>query len=107
MAKNNDHQLDLNDLVNRPGMQLTITTREEPSEREARIGIERAEAEHRLWKDRTLHVVALAGIGVAFGLCIWIILREGSASEGAKWAVPLLASIVAGIVGFLFGKAAK
>ncbi len=105
--QNNENKIDLNDLANRPEYKLTIASREEPIERDVRLNIERAEAEHRLWKDRTLHVAAQAGIGLAFALCIWIILKEGSASEGSKWAVPLLTAIVTGLVGYVTGKAAK
>jgi hypothetical protein len=100
-------KLDLNDLADRPGYQLTLVPREEPAERETRLDLEKAEAEHRRWKDAILHVAAVIGIGLGFGLCVLVILREGSGSEGAKWAVPMLASIVAGIVGYLFGKSTK
>jgi hypothetical protein len=105
--ENDGKTIDLNDLASRPGYQLTLVPREEPAEQATRFEMEKAEAEHRRWKDRILHVAAVIGVGLAFGLCVLVILREGSSSEGAKWAVPMLASIVAGIVGYLFGKSAK
>ena len=99
--------INLNDLANRPSYQLTLVPREAPAQETTRLEMEKAEAEHRLWKDRILHIVAVVGIGLAFGLCVLVILREGSGSKGAEWAVPMLAGIVAGIVGYLFGKSAK
>lgn len=101
----NDDKIDLNDLANRH--QLSIVPREEPDQRDSRIRIEEADAAHRRRKDLLLLSSALVVIGVAIGLCVWAVVREGSAASDREWAVPLLTAIVTGLIGYVTGRATK
>ncbi|MDQ3816192.1 MAG: hypothetical protein M3362_00710 [Acidobacteriota bacterium] len=96
--------INLRDLADRPGFELTVVPPEGPEERAARRRREKAEDDHRRWRERLLHVSAIVVLGLAFALCAFVILREGSGSAGAQWAVPMLTGIVSGFVGYLFGK---
>ncbi|HEX8129393.1 MAG TPA: hypothetical protein VF527_09850 [Pyrinomonadaceae bacterium] len=101
----NDDKIDLSDLANRH--QLSIVPREEPDQRDSRIRIEEADAAHRRRKDLLLSSSALVVIGVALCLCVWAIVREGSAASDREWAVPLLTAIVTGLIGYVTGRATK
>jgi multidrug resistance efflux pump len=99
-----DRKIDLNELANRPDHQLSIVPREEPTEREARIAIEKADAAHKRRIDFALHIAAFAVAGVALILCIWAIVRESSSAEDKRWATTLLTAIVTGFVGYVTGR---
>ena len=101
------NKIDLNDLANRPDHQLTISPREDPAERDARLRMEEADAEHRRRKELALHVVTFVVIGVALALCVWAIVKKNSTPEDTKWAVPLLTAIVTGLVGYVTGRSSK
>ena len=100
-------KIDLNDLANKPDHQLSIVPREEPSEREARLEIERANAAHKRRIDFALHIAAFVVVGVALSLCVWAIVRESSTSEDKRWATTLLTAIVTGFVGYVTGRSTK
>ena len=102
-----DGKIDLNDLANRPEHQLSIVPREEPAEREARLEIEKAGAAHKRRIDFALHVAAFVVVGVALCLCVWALVREGSAAEDKRWATTLLTAIVTGFVGYVTGRSTK
>lgn len=80
----NDDKIDLNDVVNRS--QLSIVPREEPDQRDSRIRIEEANAEHERRKDWLRSVSVLAVIGVTLCLCVWAIARKGSTTADKEWA---------------------
>jgi hypothetical protein len=101
----NNGKIDLNDLANRH--KLSVVPREEPDERQARLGIEKADAEHQRRKELALLVGALVAVGATLSLCVWAIVREGSTAEDTRWAVPLLTAIVTGLVGYVTGRQAK
>jgi lipopolysaccharide/colanic/teichoic acid biosynthesis glycosyltransferase len=100
-------KIDLNDLANKPDHQLSIVPREEPSEREARLEIERANAVHKRRIDFALHIAAFVVVGVALCLCVWAIVRESSTGEDKRWATTLLTAIVTGFVGYVTGRSTK
>jgi hypothetical protein len=100
-------KIDLNDLANKPDHQLSIVPREEPTEREARLEIERATAAHKRRIDFALHIAAFVVVGVALSLCVWAIVRDGSTAEDKRWATTLLTAIVTGFVGYVTGRSTK
>ena len=100
-------KIDLNDLANKPDHQLSIVPREEPTERESRLEIERANAAHKRRIDFALHIAAFVVVGVALSLCVWAIVREGSTAEDKRWATTLLTAIVTGFVGYVTGRSTK
>lgn len=103
----NDGKLDLNELANRPDHQLTLAPRADPAERETRLRIEEADAGHRRRKDLILHIAALVVIGVALGLCVWVIVKGDSTVEDKRWAGTVITAIVTGLVGYVTGKSIK
>ncbi|HEY0080809.1 MAG TPA: hypothetical protein VGB73_19560 [Pyrinomonadaceae bacterium] len=100
-------KINLNDLANRHDHQLTITPREDPAERDARLRIEEANAAHQRRKELALHVATLVVVGLALGVCFFILLREGSVAGDKEWARQLLTAIVTGFVGYVVGKSTK
>jgi hypothetical protein len=100
-----DDKFDLDNLPNK--YQLSLVSREDPDERDSRIRIDEADAAHRRRKDLLLSASALVVIGVALCLCVWAVVREGSAASDREWAVPLLTAIVTGLVGYVTGRATK
>ena len=100
-------KIDLNDLANKPDHQLSIVPREEPTEREARLEIERANAVHKRRIDFALHIAAFVVVGIALCLCVWAIVRDGSTAEDKRWAATLLTAIVTGFVGYVTGRSTK
>jgi hypothetical protein len=100
-------KIDLNDLANRADHQLSIVPREDPETRAAERDIKTAEAAHKRRIDLLLHVAALAVIGVAVVLCVWMIAGAGAGAEDRKWATALLTSVVTGLVGYVTGRASK
>jgi hypothetical protein len=100
-------KIDLNDLASKPDHQLSIVPREEPSEREARLEIERANAAHKRRINFALHIAAFVVVGVALCLCVWAIVREVSTAEDKRWATTLLTAIVTGFVGYVTGRSTK
>lgn len=103
----NDGKLDLNELANRPDHQLTLVPRADPAERESRLKIEEADAQHRRRKDLVLHVAALVVVSVALGLCVWVIMNPDSNAEDKRWAGTVVTAIVTGLVGYVTGKSTK
>ena len=103
----NGGQIDLNDLANRPDHQLSIVPREEPTEREARLEIEKADAVHKRRIDFALHLAAFVVVGVALCLCVWAIIRADATADERKWATTLLTAIVTGFVGYVTGRSTK
>jgi type VI protein secretion system component VasF len=100
-------KIDLNDLINRPGHQLSIVPREDPETGAARREIEKAESAHRRQITLLLHIAALAVLGVVVALCVWMITHTGAESEDRKLAIPLLTSIATGLLGYVTGRASK
>jgi heme A synthase len=100
-------KIDLNDLANKPDHQLSIVPREDPSEREARLEIETANAAHKRRIDFALHIAALVVVCVALCLCVWAIVRESSTVEDKRWATTMLTAIVTGFVGYVTGRSTK
>lgn len=100
-------KIDLNDLANRPDHQLSIVPREEPTERNARLEIEKADAAHKRRIDLALHITTLVVIAATFGVCAYIVIARTFSSDMDKWATALLTSIVTGLVGYVTGRSAK
>ncbi len=100
-------KIDLNDLANRPDHQLSIVPREEPTERNARLELEKADAAHKRRIDLALHITTLAIIAATFGVCAYIILARTFSSDTDKLAAALLTAIVTGLVGYVTGRASK
>jgi heme A synthase len=100
-------KIDLNDLANKPDHQLSIVPREDPSERDARLEIETANAAHKRQIDFALHIAAFVVVSVTLCLCVWAIVREGSTAEDKRWATTLLTAIVTGFVGYVTGRSTK
>jgi multidrug resistance efflux pump len=100
-------KIDLNDLANKPDHQLSIVPREEPAEREARLGIEKANAAQKRRIDFALHIAAFVVVGVALFLCVWAIIKDGSTTEDKRGATMLLTAIVTGFVGYVTGRSTK
>jgi len=99
----NDDKIDLNDLANRH--QLSIVPREDPDEKASRLRIEEANAAHERRKDWLRSISVLVVIGVTLCLCVWAIVRKGSATADKEWA--FLTAIVTGLIGYAFGRATK
>lgn len=103
----NDDKINLNDLANRQDHQLTITPREDPAERGARLRIEEANAAHQRRKELTLYVATLVVVGLALGVCFFVMVSERMTVDDRKWAQLLLTAIVTGFVGYVTGKSTK
>lgn len=76
-------------------------------ESESRLRLEEVRVEHRRRKDLLLTSSALVATCITLCLCVWAIVREGSAASDREWAVPLLTAIVTGLVGYVTGRATK
>lgn len=103
----NNDKIDLNEIANRPDHQLTIVPREDPAERDTRLRIEEANAAHQRRKESALHVATLVVVGIAIGVCVFIVLRANSTADDRKWAELLLTAIVTGFLGYVTGKSTK
>lgn len=86
---------------------ITIISCERPQELRARLAREDAEAAHQRRKDLILFGAAILGVGVIAGLCLWTIAQSSSTADDRKWATSIVSSIVAGAVGYLFGRSSK
>jgi hypothetical protein len=83
---------------------VTVTSREHPEERTARLNAERAEAEHRrrvFWV--AFSIVVLAG-ATTFAM---IVTAQPSDANTQAWARTVASAIIGGIVGYFTGSAAK
>ena len=101
------NQLDLNEIANRQDLTLTIASREDPSERDARLRREDAKAALERTKELALYIATFSVIGAVFCICAYITLVSTYSSEMERWATALLASIVTGVVTYAFGKSSK
>jgi hypothetical protein len=98
-------QIDLESLVSQGG-KLSITTEPE-DERKSRLIREEKDADHKRWKERTILLGAsLLGI-VVFMWCLFVLTDKTSSTEAKEVAKILLPALVAGLVGYLFGKSSK
>lgn len=81
--------------------------REDPAERDARLRIEEANAAHQRRKELALHVATLVVVGLALGVCFFVMASDGSTADDKKWAQLLLTAIVTGFIGYVTGKSTK
>jgi uncharacterized membrane protein len=83
-----------------------------------RLRQEAADAQLRRWKDKeetklrlltkAILFVVLTGGGLFISvLCVYVILKEGSAPNTVNWATSTLTSMATGIMGYLTGKNSK
>ena len=83
-----------------------------------RLKQEAADAEQRRWKDKAETQLRLRTKAILFGvltcggllisaLCVYVILKEGSAPNAVNWATSTLTSMATGIMGYLTGKNSK
>ena len=86
---------------------LSIILHKEPAQRDSHIRIEESEMEHQRRKNLLLSGSALVVIGIALGLCVWAIVKEGSSASDKTWGLTFLTAIVTGFVGYVTGRATK
>lgn len=71
---------------------------------QSRLAREEANAWHQRLRDLIVMVVVLVGLIAITGACLFISLNRDGSPEDRKWAMAVLASIVAGGLGFVSGK---
>ena len=80
-------------------------TSEDPLDQEYRLKQQGYDASHRRWRITILFSFALIGIAVVVICCLLVLISPESSSDDKKWASTFMATIVAGLVGFVTGKA--
>lgn len=102
-----DQKFILNEIANQPDWQLTITPREDPTERDSRLKIEEANAQHLRIKELVLHGVTALVVLVVVGVCAWIVIKKGLVTDEGKLALGLLTNIVTALVAYVTGRSSK
>lgn len=102
-----DQKLMLNEIANQPDWQLSITPREDPIERDSRLKIEEANAQHQRVKELILHGVTALVVLTAVGVCAWIVIKKGLAADEGKLALGLLTNVVTALVAYVTGRSSK
>lgn len=74
---------------------------------ESLLRLEEAEAAHRRRKESLLLNSVLAVLCITIFLCIWVIVKGGTAESNREWAVPLLTAIATGLAGYATGRTTR
>ena len=72
---------------------LVVKSREMPKEMAARLHQEKDQADHERWIEKVKLLVAIFGLVVIGGTCLFLALQPGP-SEDKKWAMSVLSAIV-------------
>jgi len=75
---------------------------------------DRNEKKHRLWKDArsfwikeaSVYLFALLMLSTTAVYCFWVLFSPASSQEDRHWVMSILQSLLVGIIGYVFGKAA-
>jgi Na+/H+ antiporter NhaA len=81
--------------------------RQEAADAKLRRWKDKAETKLRLWTKAVLFGVFTGGGIIISAVCVYVILKEGSAPNAVNWATSTLTSMATGIMGYLTGKNSK
>ena len=97
----------INDIVDSKRFKITIDSHDTPAEIRARLdrGMRRASFDRS--RDLVLLIATTLAVATFVVVCVSVVLSRSATSDDKKWAISVLSSIVAGSVGFLFGKSAR
>lgn len=101
------NNLNLTELANRPDIKVTLTSREELAELEARLRREELDSIHQRRKDWLVHVSTLVGLAATFGSCLYILLSGKYAGDVEKFAIAVISSIITGLVAYVTWRPSK
>ena len=79
-------------------------TTEDPVTRDARLRREAQDAALDRLKQLILFIVTLVSLGGVVGFCIYILATPGFSLDDKKWAQSVVSALIAGGVGYLFGR---
>jgi cation transport ATPase len=99
--------LNVADFVESDRYKLAFESREHPDEMGARLHQERADADHERRKEMVILWAVLMTVGAVSVVCITMIVISGAPVDNAKWATPVLTTIVSAGVGYMTGKSSK
>ena len=102
---NPGNNLDLKEL--RKDYDINLKSRESPSEIDARIRREDAQAEHERKKDLIVLWAVVAIVGCTTFFSIVLTFLPHSSVETVKWATTSLTTILAGGVGYMTGRGSR
>ena len=87
------------------GMSVEVkATTEDPVARTARLKREERDAAFERLRQVVLFVVAVFGMVVFAGFCIYVLVAPGFSADDKKWAQTVVSALVAGCAGYTFGK---
>lgn len=102
-------KLNVEDLAREQNVAVeNTTTNIEPiEEMRARLRIKEQDAKYKRITEFITWIAGLLMILTIFGICIWIIIRDGWTADEKKFAFGLVLSIITGFLGFITGRASK
>jgi hypothetical protein len=101
------NNLNINDIIGQPNVKVTVATREEPAELEARLRREELDSIHQRRKDWLVHVSTLVALSATFGSCRYILLSGKYGGDVEKFAIAVIGSIITGLVAYVTWRPAK
>ena len=79
-------------------------TTEDPVARAARLRREERDASIERMRHVVLFLVAVSGIVIFAGFCIYVLVTPGFSADDKKWAQTVVSALVAGCAGYTFGR---
>lgn len=98
-------KIDLQALIFSDG--LRFESREDPEDRRSRLAIEKARANHELWRDKLMVFACLIALAILGTVSIVALFLGNHHPETRTWAAATLSAIVSGVVTYSLGRAGK
>jgi uncharacterized ion transporter superfamily protein YfcC len=104
-----EKKLNVDDLAREQNVTVenTSTTTEPIEEMRTRLRIKEQDAKYKRIKELFAWIAGLIMILTMFGLCIWIIVRDGWTIDEKRLAFGLVFAIITGFLGFITGRVSK